>query len=362
MNDMTQDSAMSDAQAQEAVLGYLLGEESKKDEQNQDNAAPPEANPDEIGYSASIGEDGQPVEAEQAAEQQESEEQEGEEAKQESEVEAEQELSFETIDQVAEAAGMSLEDFIEKVKGTVKINGEESKVTLKEALAGYQREADYTRKTQEVAQQRQEVTKRQEQLNEMETVLQAAIMDDPYAAEEQRLAQEYQSVNWNELRENSDGSFADTQAAFQQRYQQLQFLKNQRVQRLDQARQHLFEQKVQLGREALKERLQGDLTDEDRQGVAKVLSDVGYTQGELSNFTDHRAVLLAREVLQLKSQGSAAKQAEAKRVQRRTPVLRPGATKGAAGMAQSKHKALVQRAQKTQSDEAWADVLADLGV
>lgn len=41
---------------------------------------------------------------------------------------------------------------------TVKVNGESIQVPLKEALAGYQRQEDYTRKTQELAQQREELT------------------------------------------------------------------------------------------------------------------------------------------------------------------------------------------------------------
>lgn len=40
---------------------------------------------------------------------------------------------------------------------TVKVDGEEVRVPLSEAVAGYSRQADYTRKTQELAQQRQEL-------------------------------------------------------------------------------------------------------------------------------------------------------------------------------------------------------------
>jgi exonuclease VII small subunit len=40
---------------------------------------------------------------------------------------------------------------------TVKVDGEDVRVPLNEALAGYSRQADYTRKTQELAQQRQEL-------------------------------------------------------------------------------------------------------------------------------------------------------------------------------------------------------------
>ena len=40
---------------------------------------------------------------------------------------------------------------------TVRVDGEDVRVPLTEALAGYSRQADYTRKTQELAQQRQEL-------------------------------------------------------------------------------------------------------------------------------------------------------------------------------------------------------------
>lgn len=46
---------------------------------------------------------------------------------------------------------------------TVKINGEESQVPLREALAGFQRQAAFTRKTQELAEERAEVATLREQ-------------------------------------------------------------------------------------------------------------------------------------------------------------------------------------------------------
>ena len=53
----------------------------------------------------------------------------------------------------------------------VKLDGEELKVPLSEAIAGYQRQADYTRKTQELADQRQQL--------QFATALQAALENDP---------------------------------------------------------------------------------------------------------------------------------------------------------------------------------------
>lgn len=53
----------------------------------------------------------------------------------------------------------------------VKIDGEELRVPLSEALAGYQRQADYTRKTQELAEQKQSL--------QFAATLQAALENDP---------------------------------------------------------------------------------------------------------------------------------------------------------------------------------------
>ena len=51
------------------------------------------------------------------------------------------------------------------------VNGEEIEVPLSEALAGYQRQADYTRKTQEIAEQRKEV--------QFASAIQQALQNDP---------------------------------------------------------------------------------------------------------------------------------------------------------------------------------------
>jgi uncharacterized protein YeeX (DUF496 family) len=51
---------------------------------------------------------------------------------------------------------LPVDEFGEKYV-SVQVNGEEVQVPLKEALSGYQRQADYTRKTQELSEQRRQV-------------------------------------------------------------------------------------------------------------------------------------------------------------------------------------------------------------
>lgn len=66
----------------------------------------------------------------------------------------------------------------------VKLDGEELQIPLSEAIAGYQRQADYTRKTQELSQQREKF--------EFASTLQAALENNP-AATLSLLSQHYGS-------------------------------------------------------------------------------------------------------------------------------------------------------------------------
>jgi hypothetical protein len=69
----------------------------------------------------------------------------------------------------------------------LQVDGEEVSVPIKEALAGYQRQADYTRKTQELSDQRKQMT--------YAAALQEALQSDP--AGTLKLLQEHYGVNDN---------------------------------------------------------------------------------------------------------------------------------------------------------------------
>jgi len=65
---------------------------------------------------------------------------------------------------------LPVDEFGEKYV-SVQVNGEEVQVSLKEALSGYQRQADYTRKTQELSEQKRQV--------QFGAALQEALQNDP---------------------------------------------------------------------------------------------------------------------------------------------------------------------------------------
>ena len=122
-------------EAQEALLGLMEPEEEKPQEE--------EAQPTEE-------EESQPVEEDESFEE-ESEEEEAEEAEEESE----------------ETEGEEEEELY-----AVTVNGEEVAVSLDELLSGYSRQSDYTRKTQEIANDRKEMETLQQQYNSQMSTIQ----------------------------------------------------------------------------------------------------------------------------------------------------------------------------------------------
>jgi archaellum component FlaC len=78
----------------------------------------------------------------------------------------------ESVSEAPDTPVLSVEEYSD-YRVPVKLDGEELQVPLSEAIAGYQRQADYTRKTQELSQQRQQF--------EFATALEAALQRDPAA-------------------------------------------------------------------------------------------------------------------------------------------------------------------------------------
>jgi hypothetical protein len=94
----------------------------------------------------------------------------------------------------------------------IKLDGEDLEVPLSEALAGYQRQADYTRKTQELAQQREQF--------QFATALQSALDNDP-AATINLLSQHYGISRQAVSEMIADGEDFDSLDPTEQKYREL---------------------------------------------------------------------------------------------------------------------------------------------
>lgn len=113
----------------------------------------------------------------------------------------------ELVDEAPQPDYLNVDDFADKyVKVT--IDGDELEVPLQEAISGYQRQADYTRKTQQLAEERKNV--------QFAQAIQQALDNDPMATIE--LLKGHYGIN-DQLDFNEEDIFVDP---VEQQYRQLE--------------------------------------------------------------------------------------------------------------------------------------------
>lgn len=225
--------------------------------------------------------------------------------------ETQAETSFERLEELAEALDMPLDKFLSQVKAKVKISGEEKDVTLDELRNGYQMESDYRRKTTELSEQRKAFETERERiaaevknrLNEASTMAQFF---------EQQLLSEYNSVNWQELRQTNPAEYAALQQDYNQRHAALQnakqrvALEGQRIQHEESQKQiEAFKANLQKEQQQLVT-LMPEFGDETKAKAIKTemrefLRSNGFKDEEINQVYDHRHVLMVRDAMKYRA-------------------------------------------------------------
>ena len=307
-------------EAQEAFLSILDPEEETLETE--------EAQPTEE-------EESQPVEEDESFEEEseEEEEPEGEEESEETEGEEEEELY------------------------AVTVNGEEVAVSLDELLSGYSRQSDYTRKTQEVANDRKEMESLQHQYNsEVQQIQQerqqyAEALTNIIANNSGEL-EKFSNIDWNALRESDPIEYVTTREQYREAQEKIQGLQREqeRVAQTQWAQnQKAQHQMLQVEKAKLVEVLP-EWGDPDRQKeMSSILQsyakDQGFTAEELNSLVDHRSILVllkAQKYDQLQKSD-----VKSKKLKNKPKVIRAG--KGRSGTESSKSKRTAQMKRLQQS-------------
>ncbi len=190
---------------------------------------------------------------------------------------------------------------------TVKINGEEQDVTLDELAAGYSRQSDYTRKTTELANQKKQFEQQQSELlkerenlrlglEQLNQQLSSDIQNEPTEEQWTRLYEddplEYvkQKDAWRDKREHL--------ARVQQANQELQYKQQLESQ---QQMQKALAQSQQYLNEAIPEWKDPKFAESDKRAIVQYATGLPekerFTEAELSQATDHRAILMLRKAM-----------------------------------------------------------------
>lgn len=240
---------------------------------------------------------------------------------------------------------------------TVTIDGKEEQVTLAELQNGYQRTADYTRKTQALSEERKAAEAELESvraeraeyaqlLPKLRTTFEAGMGPEP---------------DWNALRQQDPARAAvlwqqreDQRRHIQQlKAEEQRVLQEQERDAQRQAQAHAEEQRKLL-LDKLPEWRKDEVANKEAAGIKKMLADAGFPP-EQQVIGDHRYVMIARKALLYDQMMEKRKGLDKKRAG--APVVKPGG-----GMPKSKNPAAKQYDQlkRTGSVKDAANLFANL--
>lgn len=238
--------------------------------------------------------------------------------------------------------------------------GEKFKVKKSELRAGYMKDADYRRKTAEVADQRRMVEtfaqqlaqERQQAANQLDVFLGALHRDLIGSQPDPKLIEE------------DPQEFLRQQSAYQVRVQQFQgaLAQRQAVQQRDTAEQQRQQAEYQRKQdqklvEAIPAWKDSKVRTQESADIAVYLQSLGYTPQELNDLNDHRAMLVARDAAKYR-------QLQAAKGKQVPPAagkpVKPGAARPGSS-SQTRYDDALAKARKTGRPEDVVRVLMQKG-
>jgi len=241
---------------------------------------------------------------------------------------------------------------------TVKIDGEEFEVTLDELRNGYQRQADYTRKSQSLAEQRK-AYEANLQAVQAERNQYAQVLENMSANQNAEL-QRYENINWQELKDSDPMEYMEKRLEYQEAKDKIAELNNERyrVQQQNEAEMaSVLQEKIQQEAELLVKQLPeyADPNSTLKNDLRNYALGLGFSEQDVDGITDHRVVMVLHKAM-LQDQ-------VAKGVKRAKPVpkvVKSGTPQTKTQKAKKAVQAKRERLAKTGNARDAADVFLDL--
>lgn len=211
---------------------------------------------------------------------------------------------------------------------SVKINGEDVEVTIDELQSSYSRQADYTRKTQELAQQRKTVEEQKSEVAKNEAIYKE-LLPKMEAALSESLGTE---PDWETLYSNDPIGYVRERDLWNEKQQKLQAVQAEqtRLQEEEQVKQQEQIQKyMQYGEKQILNHVPEwkDKTIQQEEKLAirdHAINDLGFTAEEINQVYDYRLLLgLRNSWMQNKTQ-KAVKKKPTQKASARNRVAKPG--------------------------------------
>lgn len=178
---------------------------------------------------------------------------------------------------------------------TIKVDGEDTQVTLEELQNGYSRQRDYTRKTQELAQQRKAIENQQQEVSQKDEIY-SQLLPKMEATLKGELENE---PDWNALYEADPIAYVREKDVWNEKKQKLQSVQVE-SQRLQQEAQEKQQEKINkflaYGQQQLLEIIpewqDGSVAAQEKAAITEyAVKQLGYSQQEIDNVIDYRQLL-----------------------------------------------------------------------
>lgn len=217
----------------------------------------------------------------------------------EEEGQAEEETE-EEVDEEEETEIVAEED----LKYTIKVDGEEFEVGIDELKNGYQRQADYTRKSQALAEQRKETENIQSERMQLEQERQM-YANGLQMLQEQQAAKlkDFDGVDWEALKAEDPyqymikkDEYRDAQERVNNIVAEQQAVQQEQARQAQQARAHFVQQEYTRLIEALPE--WGDRKSTIKKDVQDYAISAGFLPEEVNQLADHRSILVIKKAME----------------------------------------------------------------
>tara|TARA_R110000803_G_scaffold126109_2_gene193574 strand:+ start:45 stop:1022 length:978 start_codon:yes stop_codon:yes gene_type:complete len=254
-------------------------------------------------------------------------------------------------------AEQDIDESSEEPSYTVKVDGSELTVTLDELLRGYQREADYTRKTSELSLEKSKYNDLMQQ-SQSEINNKLSTLTELTTMAQQELQAEYSNINFEKLYEDDPSEAARLEHKMRKRAENLN-----RIQEETKANQaHEFQKYLQDQQHKVSS-LVPEFNDPEKAGklksdMRKYLTGLGYGDQEINSVYDARQVLLIKDAMTYdKLRKSNPK--VTKKVATAPRVVRPGTAKNKADHSSKNRQVKLNRLKKSGSAKDAASIFKD---
>ena len=254
---------------------------------------------------------------------------------------------------------------------TVKINGEDHEVTEDELIKGYSRQADYTKKTQELSQYRSQLDQaaqfyqtevaatqeaRQQYINSLAQGVQLSLSS----------LQEFENIDWERLKTEDKEEYLTKRDDFREAQNSVQKLKQthaQEAEKQNAEQQHQFQNWAQTEHQKLVSILPDWGDPVKQKAIAGELREFAFTKGfaeeELAQLFDHRSILILMQAKAWEDDQKKVKTVKSKKIKNKPKVIKSGKGVQKSDSEKSKRTANMKRLRETGHHKDAVTLLED---